>query len=96
MPCPERAERVDGLRRYRGEDLLEALDDFAIAEAFVQQVSAVALDDFVLRRVDFVDPGQHHHRHIVVPLIEPHLFEYLEARALVRQPKIENDSVDGR
>ena len=33
------------LRRFRGDDLLEALDNFAIAEALVQKVSAVALDN---------------------------------------------------
>ena len=53
MPCPERAQRVEGLRRFRGDDFLEALHDFAIAEAFVQKVSAMALNDLVFGLVDF-------------------------------------------
>ena len=38
------------LRRFRGEDFLEALHDLAVAEALVQKVRAVALDELVFRR----------------------------------------------
>ena len=46
--------------------------------------------------VDLGHTRQHDHRHVVVPLVEPHLLEHFEARALVREAKVENDRIDRR
>ena len=42
------------------------------------------------------DTRQHDHRHVVVAFVEPHLLEHFESRPLIRQPKVENDRIDGR
>ena len=54
----------------------------------------MALDDFRLVRFDFGDAGQHDDRHVVETLVEPHLFEHFEPRAIVGEPQVENHGVD--
>ena len=54
----------------------------------------MALDDFCLGGFHFRHTGQHHNGHVVEARVEPHLFEYLEARSIIGEAKVQNHGID--